>query len=186
MQYFSGSISHYIEQFQSNFIKCTWSVFLKTLLTGPFSFLLSSHSLIEVVIIKTWVWENKKKGWNSWCCVLICILEASSGCFMRFVFKNARHLAPSQWWDAWSEVLPGADQEEAVSGRVWTICWSLHFGNWCSAQNPTHHMLSSGFVLFLREAEKVMPVGIQETWDLVFLSLLSFFPWPEECPSLNP
>lgn len=28
---------------------------------GPFFFLLSSHSLIELVIIKTWVWENKKK-----------------------------------------------------------------------------------------------------------------------------
>lgn len=43
---------------------------------------------------------------------------------MGFVLRNAGHLPPSEWWDTQSEVLPGANPEEAVSGRVWTICWS--------------------------------------------------------------
>lgn len=45
---FSGSISYYIEQFQLSYIRCTWSVFLKTLLMGSFSFLLSSRQLNRI------------------------------------------------------------------------------------------------------------------------------------------
>lgn len=51
-------------------------------------------------------------------CTHLLIFEARSGCFMIFILRNARHLAPSEWQDTWSEVLPRADQEEAVSGRV--------------------------------------------------------------------
>lgn len=138
MQDFSGSISYYIEQFQLSYIRCTWSVFIKTLLMGSFSFLLSSRQLnricdhrnlslreflksLKLMILCThhsYIWSQFQMFYE------ICFKK----CPAFGSFRVVRYMEWDAAWSPWRKLSVGGYER------------SLHFGSWCSTQNPAHHV----------------------------------------------
>lgn len=174
-----GSFSHYVEQFQFSFIRCAWAVFLKTQCMGPFSFFFPATSLIEFMVIKTWVWENKKIYltlmilcshlyiWNQFRMFYgICFKQCEAFGSLRVVIPGVR---------CWLGLI-----KRRLGGRVWMVYWLLCFRRGSSvsvcAGSSTSHILFRVLFCFKERAWALMPVGIQETGGLAFLiSLSSFF-----------